>query len=108
MSIALNRYLAAKDKKGVRYCFVEEGARLNKVGANGWSGLVKHFRHLDYQTVLDGRPLLSVFKKTTKLGKVDWDELKRQTIGSFTDWWAEPFCEQFAFTYSMNVNTHDQ
>ena len=29
MHIALNRYRAAKDKKGIRYCFVEEGPRLS-------------------------------------------------------------------------------
>ena len=29
MSIALHRYLAAKDKRGIRYCLVEEGHRLD-------------------------------------------------------------------------------
>jgi hypothetical protein len=82
MHIALNRYLAAKDKRGVRYCFVEEGARLDRVGTAGWPRLVEHFRSADYQTVLDGRPLLFVFVKTTKLGKPDWEELKRQTIAA--------------------------
>lgn len=82
MSIGLNRYRAAKDKQGIRYCLVEEGARLDKVGTPGWSRLVEHFRHRDYQTVLDGRPLLFVFVKTTKLGKSEWDELKRQTIAA--------------------------
>ncbi len=82
MSIALNRYLAAKDKKGIRYCLVEEGARLDKVGAKAWSKIMEHFRHPDYQTVLDGRPLLGLFGKTNKLGKADWDELKRQTIAA--------------------------
>jgi len=28
MSIGLNRYLDAKDKKGIRYCLIEEGARI--------------------------------------------------------------------------------
>jgi len=32
MSIGLNRYLAAKDRKGIRYCLIEEGARLDKAG----------------------------------------------------------------------------
>ena len=80
MSIALNRYLPTKDKKGIRYCLVEEGSRLDKVGATGWKRLVEHFRHPDYQTVHESRPLLFVFGKTTKLGKADWDELKRKTI----------------------------
>ena len=82
MHLALNRYLAANDKQGVRYCFVEEGARLDKVGTRGWSKLVEHFRNPDYQTVLDGRPLLFVFVKTTTLGKAEWDQLKRQTIAA--------------------------
>ena len=82
LSIALNRYLGAKDKKGIRYCMVEEGARLDKAGVKAWSKLVEHFRHPDYQTVLDGRPLLCLFAKTTTLGKAEWDELKRQTIAA--------------------------
>lgn len=80
MSIGLNRYLAAKDKKGLRYCLVEEGARLDKAGTKAWSRLVEHFRHPDYQTVLGDRPLLCLFAKTQTLGKAEWDELKRQTI----------------------------
>lgn len=80
MSIALNRYLATNDKKGIRYCLVEEGSRLDKFGDDGWERLVEHFRHPDYQTVLDGRPLVFVFGKPTKLGKAEWDELKRKTI----------------------------
>ena len=82
MSIGLNRYLAAKDKKGIRYCLVEEGARLDGAGAKAWSRLVEHFRHPDYQTVIDGRPLLFVFVKTEKLAKAEWNELKRQTIAA--------------------------
>ena len=82
MSIGLNCYLAAKDKKGIRYCLVEEGARLDGAGAKAWSRLVQHFRHPDYQTVIDGRPLLFVFVKTEKLAKAEWNELKRQTIAA--------------------------
>ena len=82
MHIALNRYRAANDKKSIRYCFVEEGPRLDGVGTAGWKRLVEHFRHPDYQTVLEGRPLLFVFVKTMKLGKAEWDELKRQTIAA--------------------------
>ena len=44
--------------------------------------MVEHFRHPAYQTVLNGRPLLCLFGKTTKLGKADWEELKRQTIAA--------------------------
>jgi hypothetical protein len=82
LSIGLNRYLAAKDKQHVRYCLVEEGARLDKVGRAGWPRLVAHFRNADYQTVLAGRPLLFVFVKPAKLGKADWDELKRQSVAA--------------------------
>ncbi|MEQ1842327.1 MAG: hypothetical protein ABL994_18130, partial [Verrucomicrobiales bacterium] len=71
MSIGLNRYLASTDRKGVRYCLVEEGARLDKAGTKAWSRLVEHFRHPDYQSVLDGRPLLFLFAKTTNLGKAE-------------------------------------
>lgn len=82
MHLALNRYLGAKNKKDVRFCFVEEGHRLDKVHTQGWTRLVKHFRHPDYQTVLNGRPLLFVFVKTTRLGKPEWAELKRQAIAA--------------------------
>ncbi len=82
MSVGLNRYRAAADKKGIRYCLVEEGPRIDGIGTKGWGRLVEHFRHPDYQTVLDGRPLLYMFVKTTKLGKPEWDELKRQTIAA--------------------------
>jgi hypothetical protein len=82
MSIGLKRYLAAKDKKGVRFCLIEEGARLDRAGAKTWSRLVEHFKNANYQTVLDGRPLLCVFAKTAKLGKAEWDDLKRQTIAA--------------------------
>lgn len=82
MSIALNRYLAAPAKQGVRYCLVQEGARLDQVGRAGWPRLVEHFRNRDYQTVLAGRPLLFVFVKPTRLAKADWDELKRQTVAA--------------------------
>jgi hypothetical protein len=37
MSIGLNRYLVAKDKKGIRYCLVEEGVRLDKMSTKAWS-----------------------------------------------------------------------
>ncbi|MBK8094519.1 MAG: glycoside hydrolase family 99-like domain-containing protein [Verrucomicrobiaceae bacterium] len=82
MSIGLKRYLAAKDKKGLRYCLIEEGARLDGAGSKAWSTLVEHFRHPDYQTVLNGRPLLCLFGKTAKLGKAEWDDLKHQTVAA--------------------------
>ena len=82
LSIALERYRAAKDKRGVRYCFVEEGSRMDTIGTHGFGRLVQHFKDPHYQTVLEGRPLLYVFVKTSKLGKPAWDELKCQTIAA--------------------------
>jgi hypothetical protein len=64
MGIALDRYLSTPGKKGLRYCFVEEGPRVDRAGTAAWPRLVEHFRDADYQTVLDGRPLLFVFVKT--------------------------------------------
>ena len=75
MSIALRRYRAAKDKHGVRYCLIEEGLRLDAVGVRGWARLVEHFKDTNYQTVLDGRPLLFVFGTPRRLGKKAWQEL---------------------------------
>ncbi len=82
MQIAMGRFKAAKDKKGIRYCLLEEGGRLDGWGAKAWSRLVENFRNLDYQTVLDGRPLLFVYIKPTRLGRSDWDELRRQTVAA--------------------------
>ncbi len=82
MSIALHRYLSAKDKKGIRYCLVEEGARLDKTGTQAWGQLVEHFRHAEYQTVLGGRPLLFLFGRTAKMGRAEWLELTRLTTAA--------------------------
>lgn len=82
LSIALNRFLAAPDKRGLRYCLVEEGHRLDKAGAEAWKSIVRHFQHPDYQTVLDGRPLLYVFLPTTKLVRAEWNELRRMTVAA--------------------------
>ena len=105
LSIALDRYLSAKHKNGIRYCLVEEGARLDKSGVIAWSKIVEHFRHSDYQTVLDGRPLLCLFGKTAKLGRAEWDELKRQSIAAglkapylvLMGWEAEKHREELGF-----------
>jgi len=75
MSIALRRYRAAQDKRGVRFCLIEEGTRLDTVGVRGWARLVEHFKDPNYQTVLEGRPLLFVFVKTQRLGRKAWQEL---------------------------------
>lgn len=82
LGIGLKRYLEVKNKKGVRYCLIEEGGRLDKIGAKAWSSLVEHFRSPDYQKVLGGRPLLFVYIKPSLLARADWDELKRQTLAA--------------------------
>ena len=82
LGIGLKRYLAAKDKKGIRYCLLEEGGRLDKIGAAVWPTLVEHFKSPDYQTVRGGQPLLFVYNKPHTLGRADWDELKRQTVAA--------------------------
>jgi len=82
LSIAFRRYRAAKDKRGVRYCLVEEGRRLDTVGARGWARLVEHFKDPNYLMVLDGRPLLFLFGKTQRLGKTDWGELGAATTAA--------------------------
>lgn len=82
LGIGLRRYLATKDKKGVRYCLVEEGGRLDKIGTKAWGVLVEQFRSPDYQKVLGGRPLIFVYIKPSVLGRADWAELKRQSIAA--------------------------
>ncbi|MBI5684298.1 MAG: glycoside hydrolase family 99-like domain-containing protein [Verrucomicrobia bacterium] len=82
LGIALRRYRAAKDKRGVRYCLVEEGARMDAMGTRGWRRLVEHFKDPHYQTVLDGRPLLFLFVKTRRLGKEQWRELGAASVAA--------------------------
>jgi hypothetical protein len=82
LGIGLKNYLAAADKKGVRYCLLEEGGRLDRIGTEAWGSLVEHFRSPDYQKVLGGRPLLFVYIKPRLLGRADWDELRRQTAAA--------------------------
>jgi len=79
LGIALDRYLATRDKKGVRYCLLEEGGRLDRIGPQAWPNLVQHFKSPNYQKVLGGRPLLFVTKPKALL-RADWEALKRQTI----------------------------
>jgi len=80
LGIGLSRYLAAKEKRGVRYCLLEEGGRLDKLGTSVWPKIIEHFKSPDYQTVLGGRPLLYVFEKTNVLGREQWREFKRKTV----------------------------
>ena len=82
LGLGLERYLAAPDKKGVRYCLLEEGGRLDRMGTKAWGSLVGHFRSPDYQKVLGGRPLLFVYIRPQVLARADWEELRRQTVAA--------------------------
>ncbi|MEI6210145.1 MAG: glycoside hydrolase family 99-like domain-containing protein [bacterium] len=75
LSIALRRYLDAKDKRGLRFCFIEEGARLEGHRETAWPRLVKFFKNPDYLKVADGRPLMFVFGKPAKLDRADFLKL---------------------------------
>jgi hypothetical protein len=82
LTIARRRYLAAKDKRGLRFCFIEEGGRLDSHGPEGWARLVTFFREGDYQKVLDGRPLLFVFGRPKKVGKKEFEQLGAAAVAA--------------------------
>ncbi len=82
MTHAFNRYLAARDKRGIRYCFVEEGGAIDGRGPKDWPRVVEHFKSADYVKVLDGRPLLCVFGKPKKYGKEVFEELIKVTLAA--------------------------
>ena len=77
MTHAFDRYLAAKDKQGIRYCFIEEGGAIDGRGPKDWPRVVEHFKDPNYVKVLDGRPLLCVFGKPKKYGREVFDDLKQ-------------------------------
>lgn len=77
LTIALRRYLAAKDKRGLRYCFIEEGDRLDSRRGEAWPRLVRCFQDPNYLKVADGRPLLFLYGKCQKTGKEDFAALGR-------------------------------
>ena len=82
LTIALRRYRATKDKRGLRYCLVEEGHRIDGHGTNYWPRLIEHFKDPNYQTVLEGRPLLYIFLRTEKLGNKEWRELSDRAVAA--------------------------
>jgi hypothetical protein len=82
LGIALRRYRAAGDKKGLRFCLIEEGGRIDRIGTSGWPRLVTCFKDPDYQTVLDGRPLLFVFGRPKILGKREFESLAEQAVAA--------------------------
>lgn len=80
MTHAFDRYLKANDKRGLRYCFIEEGGSVDGRGPKGWPRVIEHFKDQNYLKVLDGRPLLFVFGLPKKYGREVFDELARLTV----------------------------
>jgi hypothetical protein len=75
LTIARRRYQAARDKRGLRFCLIEEGGRIDGQGTRGWPRLISFFQDPNYQTVLEGRPLLFLFGGPKKVGKKEFQEL---------------------------------
>lgn len=82
MTRALDHYLAAPEKRGIRYCFIEQGARIDGHGVKDWPRIVRHFQDPNYLKVLDGRPVLFVFIKPERIGRKEFDELRAQTVAA--------------------------
>ena len=82
MTHAFNRYLVSKDKKGVQFCFIEEGGAIDGRGPKDWPRVVEHFKSPDYVKVLGDRPLLFVFGKPKKYGREVFEELIRTTVAA--------------------------
>jgi hypothetical protein len=82
LTIALRRYRDAQDKRGLRFCFIEEGGRLDRHRADAWPRLVGFFRDPNYLKVCDGRPLLFLFGKPTATGKADFLALGAAAIAA--------------------------
>jgi hypothetical protein len=81
-TIALKRYRAAKNKRGIRYCLASEDSRLDKVGASGWPRLIEQFKDPNYQMVLNGRPLFFIFRLPKKVSKSDWRQLGNAAVAA--------------------------
>ena len=75
LTIARRRYQAARDKHGLRFCFIEEGSRIDGQGSRGWARLISFFQDPNYQTVLEGRPLLFLFGVRRRSAKKEFQEL---------------------------------
>ena len=82
LTIALRRYREAADKRGLRYCFVEEGGRLDQHRAEAWPRLVRFFQDPNYLKVCDGRPLLFLYGKPTTTGNADFRALGEATVAA--------------------------
>jgi len=82
LSIALQRYQAAQNKKGIRFCLIEEGNRLDSIGSKGWPRLIALFKNSDYQMVLSGRPLLFVLGRPKLLDKAAFADLSNAAVAA--------------------------
>ncbi len=82
LTIARRRYQAAANKRGIRYCFVEEGGRLDGRGTAFWPRMVEHFKNADYVRVCGGRPLLFVFGKPPRLKREAFEQLAALTVAA--------------------------
>jgi hypothetical protein len=82
LTIALRRYLDARDKRGIRFCFVEEGGRLDGHRADGWPRLVRFFQDPHYLKVCDGRPLMFLFGLPKQVGKTDFEALGQAAVAA--------------------------
>jgi hypothetical protein len=80
LTIARRHYQAARDKRGLRFCLIEEGSRIDAQAARGWARLISFFQDPNYQTVLEGRPLLFVFGGPKKVGKKEFQELGEAAV----------------------------
>ena len=82
LTIALRRYLESRDKRGLRFCFVEEGGRLDHHRADAWPRLVRFFQDPNYLKVCGERPLLFFYGKPTMTEKADFLKLSEAAIAA--------------------------
>jgi hypothetical protein len=82
LTIARRRYRAARDKHGLRFCLIEESNRIDGQGVHGWPRLISFFQDPNYQTVLEGRPLLFVFGCPQKLGRKEFQGLSDAALAA--------------------------
>ncbi len=82
LTIARRRYQKARDKHGLRFCLIEESSRIDAQGTRAWPRLASFFQDPNYQTVLEGRPLLFVFGCPKKVGKKEFRSLGEAAIAA--------------------------
>jgi hypothetical protein len=82
LTLARRRYQAAREKHGLRFCFIEEGGRIDGQGTRGWPRLISFFQDPNYQTVLEGRPLLFVFGCPKKIGPKEFQDLGAAAVAA--------------------------